>query len=131
MAQERQVLTERYALYNDDCMEVMRGLPDKSVHFSIYSPPFAGLYHYSSSARDLSNSRSYEEFLTHYAFVVDDTPDGKRCPCTPATTGYDRAVEHLRSLPIAFGDAYVHIDRIAHAEFFQIIPQLLVFYRFD
>lgn len=53
-------------------MEVMATLPDAKVHFSIYSPPFAGLYHYSSSERDLSNSRNYDEFFEHYGFVVKD-----------------------------------------------------------
>lgn len=48
----------------------MPSLPDNSVHLSIYSPPFAGLYHYSSSPRDLSNSRDYQEFLDHYDFVI-------------------------------------------------------------
>jgi len=67
---ERQVITDRYALYLDDCLEVMPKLPEGSVCFSIYSPPFAGLYHYSSSARDLSNSRDYDEFFEHYEFVV-------------------------------------------------------------
>jgi DNA modification methylase len=70
MAVADQIVTERYALYNGDCMEVMAALPAGSVHLSIYSPPFAGLYHYSSSERDLSNSRSYEEFFAHYEFVV-------------------------------------------------------------
>lgn len=70
--QVRQVITDRYALYLDDCMEVMPNLPTGSVGFSIYSPPFAGLYHYSSSPRDLSNSRSYMEFLNHYAYVVEE-----------------------------------------------------------
>lgn len=65
-----QQVTDRWAVYNGDCMEVMPSLPDGSVHLSVYSPPFAGLYHYSSSDRDLSNSRSYEEFLDHYGFVV-------------------------------------------------------------
>jgi len=65
-----QVITDKYAIYNGDCMEVMRGIPDGCVHLSIYSPPFAGLYHYSSDERDLSNCDSYEDFLTHYAFVV-------------------------------------------------------------
>jgi len=69
-----QIVTDRYAIYNDDCCEVMTTLPDDSVHFSIYSPPFAtgsgGLYHYSSSPRDLSNCRGYDEFFTHYEFVV-------------------------------------------------------------
>jgi hypothetical protein len=65
-----QEITDRYALYNGDCLEVMPDLPDASIHLSIYSPPFAGLYHYSSSERDLSNARSYEDFFTHYEFVV-------------------------------------------------------------
>jgi len=67
-----QLITDQYALYLDDCCEVMPRLPDDSVHFSIYSPPFAGLYHYSSSPRDLSNSRDYPEFLEHYAYVVSE-----------------------------------------------------------
>lgn len=65
-----QVITDRYALYNGDCCEVLAGLPDESVHLSLYSPPFCGLYVYSSSERDLSNSRSYAEFFDHYEFVV-------------------------------------------------------------
>jgi DNA methylase len=65
-----QDITDRWAVYNGDCLEVMPGLPDGSVHLSVYSPPFAGLYVYSSSERDLSNSRSYAEFMTHYGYVV-------------------------------------------------------------
>lgn len=65
-----QEITGRYAIYLGDCLEVMPGLPDGSVHLSVYSPPFAGLYVYSSSERDLSNSRSYGEFFEHYGYVV-------------------------------------------------------------
>lgn len=65
-------ITDRWALYNGDCMEVMPDLPDDTIHFSIYSPPFAGLYHYSSSERDLSNTRSYDEFLEMYGFIVTE-----------------------------------------------------------
>jgi len=65
-----QKLTDRYALYNGDCCEVLPTLLAASVHLSVYSPPFAGLYNYSSSDRDLSNARSYEEFFRHYEFVV-------------------------------------------------------------
>lgn len=65
-----QAFGEAYALYNGDCVEVMRGLPDESVHLSIYSPPFGGLYHYSSDERDLSNCDNYDQFFDHYAFVV-------------------------------------------------------------
>mgnify|MGYP001262246400 CR=1 FL=1 len=70
MDEMKQVITNRYAVYNDDCLEVMPRLPEESVGFSIYSPPFAGLYHYSSSPRDLSNARDYPEFLEHYGYVV-------------------------------------------------------------
>jgi len=69
---DKQVITDRYAIYQDDCCEVMPKLPDKSIGLSIYSPPFAGLYHYSSSPRDLSNCRSYPEFMEHYGFVVEE-----------------------------------------------------------
>lgn len=65
-----QEITKTYAAYCGDCMEVMPTLPDGSVHLSIYSPPFAGLYQYSSSERDLSNSRDYDEFFEHYGLVV-------------------------------------------------------------
>lgn len=51
-------------------MEVMKSLPDKSVHLSLYSPPFGGLYVYSSSERDLSNCKDYDQFFEHYTFVV-------------------------------------------------------------
>lgn len=67
-----QVITDRYAAYCGDCMEVLAGLPDGTIHLSLYSPPFAGLYQYSSSARDLSNCASYEEFLEHYGLVVGE-----------------------------------------------------------
>jgi hypothetical protein len=70
LAVAEQVLTDRYALYLGDAMEVIPDLPAASVHLSVYSPPFAGLYHYSSSERDLSNVRSYAEFFEGYAFAV-------------------------------------------------------------
>lgn len=67
-----QEITDRYAIYNGDCLEVMPQLPDNSIHLSVYSPPFCGLYQYSSNARDLSNCNSYEDFFKHYAFVVGE-----------------------------------------------------------
>jgi DNA modification methylase len=65
-----QVLTDAYALYHGDCIDVMQGLPDRSVHMSVYSPPFGGLYNYSSDERDLSNCRDYDQFFQHYEYVV-------------------------------------------------------------
>jgi DNA modification methylase len=63
-------LTDNFAIYNGDCVEVMKSFPDKSIDLSIYSPPFGGLYQYSSADADLSNCDSYEQFFEHYAFVV-------------------------------------------------------------
>lgn len=65
-----QRITDRYAIYHGDCCEVMPHLPDESIHLSVYSPPFGGLYNYSSSEHDLSNCLNYEEFFKHYEFVV-------------------------------------------------------------
>lgn len=65
------VITDRYALYHADCIDTMAQLPEASVHLSVYSPPFAGLYQYSSSDEDLSNCLDRAEFLEHYGFVVD------------------------------------------------------------
>jgi hypothetical protein len=65
-----QQVTARWAIYNADCIDIMASLPDRSCHLSIYSPPFGGLYHYSSSDRDLSNCVDYQEFFEHYGFVV-------------------------------------------------------------
>lgn len=72
MNNDKQHITERFALYNSDCIDVMRAMPDGSIDLSIYSPPFCGLYNYSSSERDLSNCRSYSEFFEHYDFVISE-----------------------------------------------------------
>lgn len=72
MAVMDQKVTNKYAIYNGDCMEVMRGIGDEKIHLSVYSPPFGGLYHYSSDERDLSNCTDYAEFFKHYGFIVKE-----------------------------------------------------------
>ena len=67
-----QIITPDYAIYCSDCMEVMPTLPDNSVDMSVYSPPFAGLYNYSSSERDFSNCENKEQFLDQYDFLVSE-----------------------------------------------------------
>jgi DNA modification methylase len=62
---------EGWALYNGDCIEVMKGMPDKSVDYSIFSPPFASLYTYSNSPRDMGNVRTYEDFFAHFDYCVE------------------------------------------------------------
>lgn len=96
------VITDEYALYQGDCIEVMGGLPESSVHLSVYSPPFGGLYHYSSDPRDLSNSTGYDDFFTHYGYVVRElariTMPGRmtavHCMDVPSSnTGNDHLVD--------------------------------------
>jgi DNA modification methylase len=65
-----QVVTERYAAYHGDCVEVLKGLPDASVGYSIFSPPFASLYTYSNSPRDMGNVRDDAEFFAHFDFLI-------------------------------------------------------------
>ena len=69
---KNQLITDDYAIYESDCLEVLPTIPDGSIHFSVYSPPFAGLYNYSSSDNDMSNCSSYEQFMTHYEFLVKE-----------------------------------------------------------
>jgi DNA modification methylase len=70
MAVIEQKITDQYAIYNSDCCEVMQSMPSEKLDLSIYSPPFGGLYSYSSDERDLSNCLDYDRFFEHYSFVV-------------------------------------------------------------
>ena len=72
MGVKDQNITDRWAIYNGDSMEVMPHIPGDSIHLTIYSPPFAGLYQYSSQDRDLSNVRNPAEFFEHYRFFVEE-----------------------------------------------------------
>ena len=64
-----QVVEQKFAAYHADCVELVSSLPDGSVDFIIFSPPFSSLFTYSSSDRDFGNSRSDEEFFEHYQFL--------------------------------------------------------------
>lgn len=67
-----QYIMDNMALYNGDSCEVLKGIPDGSIHFSIYSPPFASLYTFSNSSRDLGNCRTQSEFYEHFEFIVSE-----------------------------------------------------------
>ncbi len=67
-----QKVTNDYAIYNSDCMFVMPMLKESSIDLSIYSPPFAGLYNYSSSPNDFSNCSSRQEFLDQYEYLIKE-----------------------------------------------------------
>lgn len=104
MAVIDQKLTDRYAIYNGDCIEVMATLPAASIHLSVYSPPFGGLYCYSSSENDLSNCKDYGQFFEHYAFVVRElgrlTMPGRMTAvhCMDAPSG-NSGIDFLRDFP--------------------------------
>ena len=104
MAVIDQRITDRFAVYNGDAAEVMAGLPAGRVHLSIYSPPFGGLYHYSSSDRDLSNCSDYGQFFEHYAFFVREiarvTMPGRMSAvhCTDIPSG-NSGCDHLCDFP--------------------------------
>ena len=63
---------KRYTIYHADCIDVLRGLPDESIHYSVFSPPFASLFTYSPSPRDMGNCSDMEEFAQHFRFLVPE-----------------------------------------------------------
>lgn len=63
-------ITDQYALYNGDCIEVTQAIPDDSIHYTIFSPPFSSLYTYSNSERDMGNCKGDDDFLQHFKFLV-------------------------------------------------------------
>jgi len=69
---KKQVINKRYSLYCGDCCEVIKAIPDESIDFSIFSPPFCSLYAYSDENADMGNSKSYDEFFAHFDFLVKE-----------------------------------------------------------
>lgn len=105
MAVISQEITEKYAIYNGDCVDVMKGLPKGSIHLSVYSPPFGGMYRYSSDERDLSNARDYSHFFEHYDYMVKElarvTMPG-RCSavhCMDVPSGNSGRGDHYTDFP--------------------------------
>ena len=78
-------VTEEYALYLGDSCEVIAGVPDDSLHLSVFSPPFADLYSYSSSTRDMGNSKSYADFFEQFGIIIQHLfraiAPGRICAC--------------------------------------------------
>jgi len=89
-----------WTIYNGDCVEVTQGIPDNSLGFSVYSPPFAGLYIYSDSERDMGNCSSDDEFFDHYEFLMREI--------YRATIPGRLTAIHCKDLP-----AYFHSDGYA------------------
>ena len=98
---KNQLETEQYSIYNADCMEVMPELPENSIDLSIYSPPFAGLYQYSSDPRDMSNCENKEQFLEQYEYLVKEisrVTKAGRITAVHCTDVFDNAC-HLWDFP--------------------------------
>ena len=67
-----QEVTDRWAMYHGDAIPITKGMPDNSIHYSIFSPPFASLFTYSDSDRDMGNCRGSDEFSKHFIYLVED-----------------------------------------------------------
>lgn len=67
-----QVIDEKYAVYNGDSCEVVKNIPDNSIHYTLFSPPFASLYTYSNSDRDMGNSKGDDEFYNHFKYLAKE-----------------------------------------------------------
>ena len=95
MVENFSILDERHgrnwALYNGDCCEVIKAIPDESVDMTVFSPPFSSLYTYSDSEADMGNCASDEEFFAHFGFLAPEllrvTTTGRLC------------VMHVKDLP--------------------------------
>jgi DNA modification methylase len=67
-----QKIESKYSIYNGDCVEVVGAFPDNSIHYSVFSPPFASLYTYSNNERDMGNCKTREEFFDHIDFLISE-----------------------------------------------------------
>lgn len=67
-----QTINEKYSLYNGDSCEIIKEIPSNSIHYSIFSPPFADLYVYSNSERDMGNCKTKSEFYEHFKYLIKD-----------------------------------------------------------
>ncbi len=115
---------ENWTLYHGDSCEVIQGIPDNSIHYSITSIPFASLYTYSNTERDLGNSRTYDEFWTHFGYMLKEwhriTMTGRMCsihcmnlPTSKQSDGYiglrDFRGDIIRAMERAGWDYYSEV----------------------
>ena len=96
-----QNITDTWAMYNGDCCDIIKGLPDSSIGYSIFSPPFASLFTYSASNRDIGNCKDYDEFRIHFLYLIPEIlrvlMSGRlvsvHCMNLPATISHDWFIE--------------------------------------
>lgn len=117
-----QVISDRYAIYQGDSCELMRGIPAESIDFGIHSPPFEGLYRFSNSDRDISNNDK-QGFWTHYQFLIQEllrvTKPGRlhavHCMQLPTSKTRDGFIG-MRDFRGEVINAYVDAGWIFHSE---------------
>jgi hypothetical protein len=80
---------DRWIAYQGDCVEVVRGLPDESIHYSVFSPPFASLYTYSASPRDMGNSTDGLDFSTSRSTSATSP---RTCSGSRSRAGFSRSI---------------------------------------
>jgi len=111
-----QHITDDFALYRGDCVDVIKGIPSDSIHYSVFSPPFASLYTYSASPRDMGNCPDHADFGDHMAHLIPElfraTMPGRllsfHCmllPTTKARDGFIGITDFRGQLIRAFQDA--------------------------
>ncbi len=118
-----QAIKEKYALYNSDCVDVVKGLPDNSIHYTIFSPPFASLYTYSASSRDMGNCNGMESFGEHFKFLIPElyrvTKPGRllsfHCMLLPTSKQNDGFIG-IRDFRGELIRAFVEVGFIHHSE---------------
>lgn len=118
-----ELTTNDYALYNGDCVEVAQGVPDNSIHYSIFSPPFSSLYTYSNSERDMGNSANDDEFYKHFLFLIKElyrvTIPGRlvsfHCMDIPAMKSRDGYIG-IKDFPSRLRQAFEDVGFIWHSK---------------
>lgn len=118
-----QSIADRFALYNADCVDVLRGLPDESVGYTVFSPPFASLYTYSASPRDMGNCRDDAEFMAQFRYLIPElyrvTKPGRllsfHCMLLPTTKARDGFIG-LRDFRGELIRAFIECGWIFHSE---------------
>lgn len=117
-----QVITDKYSLYNGDSCEIIKGIPDNSIHYTIFSPPFASLYTYSNSERDMGNCKGDEQFYEHFKFLAKElyrvTMPGRllsfHCMDLPMMKERDGAIG-LKDFPAIIRQVFEDVGFIYHS----------------
>lgn len=117
-----QIVKENYSLYNGDSCEIIKGIPENSIHYTIFSPPFASLYTYSNSERDMGNCKTDEQFYEHFKYLAKElyrvTMSGRllsfHCMDLPMMKERDGAIG-LKDFPAIIRQVFEDVGFIYHS----------------